>query len=89
MFAQLAALLQNLVTQTASAVFPVQIQMKIYAKAKKRAIICETKWKDNDRNADLRETMIIGTNEFSVTKEVRYENTTDYFVRNKHSYRRK
>lgn len=58
-------------------------------RAKTRTIVYETKWKDNDRNADLRETMIIGENEFSVTKEVRYENTTDFFVRNTHRYTRK
>ena len=58
-------------------------------KAKTRTIVYETKWKDNDRNADLRETMIIGSDEFSVTKEVRYENTTDFFVRNTHRYKRK
>jgi len=56
---------------------------------KTRTIVYETKWKDNNRNADLRETMIIGENEFSVTKEVRYENTTDFFVRNTHRYTRK
>lgn len=58
-------------------------------KAKTRTIVYETKWKDNDRNADLRETMIIGKDEFSVTKEVRYENTADFFVRNTHRYTRK
>ncbi len=58
-------------------------------KTKTRRIVYETKWKDNNRNADLRETMIIGENNFSVTKEVRYENTTDFFVRNTHSYQRK
>lgn len=58
-------------------------------KAKTRAIVYETKWKDNDRAAELRETMIVGENEFSVTKEVRYENTADYFVRNTHRYKRK
>ena len=58
-------------------------------RAKTRTIVYETKWKDNNRNADLRETMIIGENEFSVTKEVRYENTTDFFVRNTHRYTRK
>lgn len=58
-------------------------------KAKTRAIVYETNWKDNDRTADLRETMIIGENEFSVTKEVRYENTADFFVRNTHRYKRK
>lgn len=56
---------------------------------KTRTIVYETKWKDNNRNADLRETMIIGDDEFSVTKEVRYENTVDFFVRNTHSYNRK
>lgn len=56
---------------------------------KTRTIVYETKWKDNDRNADLRETMIIGKDEFSVTKEVRYENTADFFVRNTHRYTRK
>lgn len=56
---------------------------------KTRTIVYEAKWKDNDRDADLRETMTVGENEFSVIKEVRYENTTDYFVRNTHRYRRK
>ena len=56
---------------------------------KTRTIVYETKWKDNDRNADLRETMIVGKNAFSVTKEVRYENTPDFFVRNTHRYTRK
>ena len=56
---------------------------------KTRTIVYETKWKDNDRNADLRETMIVKADEFSVTKEVRYENTPDFFVRNTHRYTRK
>ena len=56
---------------------------------KTRTIVYETKWKDNDRNADLRETMIVKADEFSVTKEVRYENTADFFVRNTHRYTRK
>lgn len=58
-------------------------------KAKTRMIVYETKWTDNDRNADLRETMIIEENKFSVTKEVRYENTSDFFVRNVYNYQRK
>lgn len=58
-------------------------------RTKTRTIVYETKWKDNDRNADLRETMIIAEDEFSVTKEVRYENTTEFFVRNTHRYTRK
>jgi len=56
---------------------------------KTRTTVYEAKWKDDDRNADLRETMITGENKFSVTKEVRYENTNDFFVRNTHSYKRK
>jgi len=58
-------------------------------KSKTRRIVYETQWKDNDRDADLRVTMIIGENEFSVTKEVRYENTADFFVRNTHRYTKK
>lgn len=58
-------------------------------KSKTRTIVYEIKWKDNNRDADLRETMIIGEKEFSVLKEVRYENTSDYFVRNTHRYTRK
>lgn len=57
-------------------------------KSKMRTIVYETKWTDNDRAADLRETMVIGENEFVVTKEVRYENTPDFFTRNTHRYRR-
>ncbi len=57
-------------------------------RAKTRTIVYETKWQDNDRNADLRETLIIKENAFSVTKEVRYENTKDFFVRNTHRYQR-
>lgn len=57
-------------------------------KSKTRTIIYETKSTDNDRAADLRETMVIGENEFVVTKEVRYENTDKFFVRNTHRYRR-
>lgn len=57
--------------------------------AKTRTIVYETKGRDNDRNADLRETLIVGKNEFSITKEVRYENTDEYFVRNTHRYIRK
>jgi hypothetical protein len=56
---------------------------------KTRTIVYETKWKDNDRNADLRETLIVEKNKFSVMKEVRYENKADFFVRNTHSYTRK
>lgn len=58
-------------------------------KAQTRTIVYAAKWKDNDRNADLRETLIIRENEFSVTKEVRYENTADFFVRNTYRYKRK
>lgn len=57
-------------------------------KSKTRTIVYEIKWTDNERPADLRETLVIGENEFTVTKEVRYENTENFFVRNTHRYRR-
>lgn len=43
---------------------------------------------DNDRPADIRVTYQIGSNEFSIAKEVRFEGESDYFLRNEYSLAR-
>ena len=40
---------------------------------------------DNNRRADIRETYTIGSTAFSISKEVRFEGESDYFLRNEYS----
>ncbi|MGB5331853.1 MAG: hypothetical protein WBM80_09280 [Woeseiaceae bacterium] len=41
--------------------------------------------KDNNRRADIRVTYAIGSTAFSISKEVRFEGESDYFLRNQYS----
>lgn len=41
--------------------------------------------KDNNRRADIRVTYAIGSAAFSISKEVRFEGESDYFLRNRYS----
>jgi len=41
--------------------------------------------KDDNRRADIRVTYVIGDRAFSISKEVRFENESDYFLRNQYS----
>ncbi len=41
--------------------------------------------KDDNRRADIRETYTIGGTAFSISKEVRFEGASDYFLRNRYS----
>lgn len=43
---------------------------------------------DNDKKAVFRFTYLIASSTFSIKKEVRYENTTEYFERNEYSWKR-
>ncbi len=41
--------------------------------------------KDDNRRADIRVTYAIGSTAFSISKEVRFEGESDYFLRNQYS----
>ena len=43
---------------------------------------------DNNRPADIRVTYRIGSTAFSISKEVRFEGESDYFLRNQYSLAR-
>ncbi|NNF66130.1 MAG: hypothetical protein HKM98_01330 [Gammaproteobacteria bacterium] len=43
---------------------------------------------DDDRPADIRMTYEIGSSEFSISKEVRFEDDSEYLLRNKYSLSR-
>lgn len=51
-------------------------------KKKERTVVYEARGEDNDKPADLRKTLVIRQDEYTVTKTVRYQNTAEYFVRN-------
>lgn len=52
-------------------------------------IVMTTKGKDNRKKAELRQTLEVTDRTFSIIEEVRYEAESDYFVRNKHLFRKK
>jgi hypothetical protein len=41
--------------------------------------------KDDNRRADIRVTYAIGSTVFSISKEIRFEGESDYFLRNRYS----
>lgn len=51
-------------------------------------IVTEKSGTDNDKNSLFRFTYLIGKNEFSIKKEVKNENTSDFFVRNEYKWKR-
>jgi hypothetical protein len=51
-------------------------------------IVMEKSGSDNDKKALFRFTYLLGKTSFSIKKEVRYEETTDFFVRNEYSWKR-
>ena len=51
-------------------------------------IVTEKSGKDNDKNALFRYTYSISKNTFSIKKEVQYEGTSDFFVRNEYKWKR-
>jgi len=53
------------------------------------AIIMETKGKDNRKKATLRQTLEVTDKTFTLTEEVKYDSGGDYFVRNKHLFRKR
>lgn len=52
-------------------------------------VVMEVKGKDNKKKALLRQTLQVTGRTFSLVEEVKYESGGDYFVRNKHVFRRK
>jgi hypothetical protein len=52
-------------------------------------VIVEREGTDNNREADIRETFIIGPAVFNIQKEVRYEGSEKYFTRNKIQFTKK
>jgi hypothetical protein len=52
-------------------------------------ILMETNGKDNRKKATLRQTFDVTSKTFSITEEVKYLDQTNYFVRNKHLFRKK
>lgn len=51
-------------------------------------IVTEKSGTDNDKNSLFRFTYLIGKNEFSVKKEVKNENSNEFFVRNEYKWKR-
>jgi hypothetical protein len=52
------------------------------------ALVTIYRGKDDNRAADIRMTYVIGSATFSVSKEVRFEDGNDYFLRNQYSFAR-
>lgn len=51
-------------------------------------IVTEKSGPDNDKKALFRFTYLLNKTSFSIKKEVKYEGTTDLFVRNEYSWKR-
>lgn len=51
-------------------------------------IITEYSGKDNNEKAEIRVSYIIGKEEFIIRKEVKFENTENWILRNKYNYNR-
>ena len=51
-------------------------------------IVTEKNGTDNDKKSIFRFTYLIGKTEFSIKKEVRYEDSNDFFVRNEYKWKR-
>ena len=51
-------------------------------------VVTEKKGKDNDRDALMRFTYLISAKSFSITKEVKYEGSSDYVARNQYNWAR-
>ena len=49
-------------------------------------IITEYSGKDNDKNALIKNVYILGKNQFVIRKEVKFENSKDWLVRNEYEY---
>lgn len=52
-------------------------------------VFMETKGKDNRKKATLRQTLLVTETTFILTEEVKYDDAVDYFVRNKHLFRKR
>lgn len=46
----------------------------------------ESTGSDNDKPAQFKYTYVISSSEFSITKEVKYDDSSEYFVRNKYQF---
>jgi len=51
-------------------------------------IVTEKSGNDNDKKALFRFTYLLGKTNFSIKKEVKYEGTTEFFVRNEYNWKR-
>ncbi|MEO6590414.1 MAG: hypothetical protein ABIP06_14035 [Pyrinomonadaceae bacterium] len=51
-------------------------------------IVTEKSGPDNDQKALFRFTYLLNKTSFSIKKEVKYDGTTDFFVRNEYSWKR-
>lgn len=52
------------------------------------SVVTERRGKDNDRAALIRHTYLIGGSSFSIRKEVRPEGSSEFFERNRYSWKR-
>ena len=48
-------------------------------------LVTTSEGEDDNRRADIRMTYVIGSTAFSISKEVRFEDESDYFLRNQYS----
>ncbi len=51
-------------------------------------IVTEKSGPDNDKKALFRFTYLLSKTSFSIKKEVKYEGTTEFFVRNEYNWKR-
>lgn len=64
------------------------IVMSVEESGDTTSIVMETKGKDNRKRAMLRQTLQVTDKTFFIIEEVKYDSGGDYFVRNKHLFRR-
>jgi hypothetical protein len=53
-----------------------------------RIVVLETNGEDNNKKAILRKTLVIGKNQYTITKEVSYESGSEFFFRNEFRFTR-
>jgi hypothetical protein len=51
-------------------------------------ITTENQGKDNNKKALIRNTYLLGTNQFIISKEVKFENSEEWLKRNEYSFER-
>lgn len=76
------------VSQDGSAVNDEKVTERVKVSEDTVKLVTEKPGEDNDRKALFRYTYLIGSRSFSIKKEVRYENESEWFERNEYSWQR-